>query len=122
MSKSCLYKGVHPGTNITSPRSIYSEPMKYHSPYFRKTCYKKSRKNLSSSSANISDVSFLFLVIDRFPDAHFLLDPPISPVPVKFSPILQVLPHLKLFFRCSHVLTLNFLPLLPKCYISFPPK
>src|SRR6218665_1583334 len=53
MFKSCLYRDVHP-----------SEPMKYY-PCFRKTCYKKSRKNFSSSSAKISDD--LFSVIDRIP-------------------------------------------------------
>src|SRR6218665_680589 len=34
--------------------SIPSKPMKYYSPSLRKTCYKKSRKNFSSSSAKIS--------------------------------------------------------------------
>src|SRR6218665_3197225 len=35
----------------------------------KKTCYKKSRKNFSSSSAKISDD--LFLVIDRIPGCKF---------------------------------------------------
>src|SRR6218665_990345 len=42
--------------------------MKY-SLCFRKTCYNKSRKNFSSSSAKISDD--LFSVIDRIPGCKF---------------------------------------------------
>src|SRR6218665_3934147 len=57
MFKSCLYRGGHP-----------PEPMKY-SPCFRKTCYKKSRKNFSSSSAKISDD--LSSVIDHIPGCKF---------------------------------------------------
>src|SRR6218665_3535115 len=50
--------------------SIPSEPMKYYSPSFRKTCYKKCRKKFSSSSAKIS-YDLNSLVIDHIPGCKF---------------------------------------------------
>src|SRR6218665_650096 len=75
-----------------------------HSPSFRKTCYNKSRKNFSSSSAKISDD--LLLVIDRFPGCKLPIIPSYFPRPCSISPYS---PQFPLFFRCSYVLTLNFL-------------
>jgi len=60
-------------------------------------------QKVPKTSAKISDD--LFLVIDhyfkmfRFPAVNFLLYPPISPVPVQFTPILQVPPIFQMFLH-----------------------
>ena len=105
-------------------RSFPPEPMKHS--VSEKTCYKKSRKNFSSSFVKISD--YLFLVIDRFPGCKSPIIP--SYFPHSCSIFLLILQLLRLFFRCSYALTLHLLPPTQKLHflrqidktICVPPK